>query len=162
MAAGLPAYSAPPECLSIARQKKPGGAVMLLLKKFVVYTTRKRDRLSSVRILSILCFTIFLLVLASCTIDPNWDIRTSHDEPGMQISLVWDPNIEPDLEGYKCYYGLNSRDYTHTVVVGNQTVCTVTDLKPGETYYFAVTAYNTVGLESDYSEEIIYTIPAEL
>jgi len=157
MAAGLPAYSAPPECLSIARQKNPGGAVMIFLKNLLVSPTKKCNRL-----LSILFFTIFLLVLASCTMDPNWDIRTSHDEPLMQITLVWDPNTEPDLEGYKCYYGLNSGDYAQTVVVGTQPVCTVTDLKPGETYYFAVTAYNTVGLESDYSEEVIYIVPTDL
>jgi hypothetical protein len=162
MAAGLPAYSAPPYVLEYRTAKKPGGAVMLLLKKLVVYSTGKRDKLLSVCIFSILFFTVFLFLLSSCTIDPNWDIRTSHDEPLLQITLVWDPNIEPDLEGYKCYYGLDSRDYAHTVVVGNQTVCTVTDLEPGETYYFAVTAYNTVGLESDYSEEVIYTVPADL
>ena len=130
---------------------------MLLLKNLVVSLTRKCNRL-----LSILCFTIFLLVLASCAFEPNWDIRTSYDEPLIQITLVWDPNTEPDLEGYKCYYGLISRDYEYTVVIGNQTVCTVTDLKPGETYYFTVTAYNTGGFESDYSEELTYTVPTEL
>lgn len=135
---------------------------MQVLKKISVSLNRKCNKHLSVSIFSILLFTVFLLVLASCTIDPNWDIRTSHDEPVMQVTLVWDPNIEPDLEGYKCYYGLDSRNYEYTVVVGDQTVCTVTDLEPGETYYFAVTAYNTVGLESDYSEEVIYTVPADL
>jgi len=130
---------------------------MILLKKLVTSLTGKCNRL-----LSILCFTIFLLVLASCAFETTWDITTSHDEPLTQITLVWDPNTEPDLEGYKCYYGLVSRDYEHTVVVGNETICTVTDLKPGETYCFAVTAYNTAGLESDYSEEVTYTVPTEL
>jgi hypothetical protein len=29
----------------------------------------------------------------------------------------------------------------------------------GATYYFAATAFNTAGLESDYSNEISYTVP---
>jgi hypothetical protein len=148
--------------LSIARQKKQGGAVIIFLKDLLVPLTRKYNRLLSIRIFSILCYTIFLLVIASCAFETTWNIQTSHDEPLLQITLVWDPNTEPDLEGYKCYYGLASRDYAYTVVVGNQTVCTVTDLEPGETYYFSVTAYNTVGLESDYSEEVVYTVPADL
>ena len=135
---------------------------MITLKNLVVSLTRKCNRLLSICIFSILCLTIFLIVLASCAFEPNWDVRTSHDEPLIQVTLVWDPNTEPDLEGYKCYYGLNSSDYEYTVVVGNRTVCTVTDLKPGETYYFAVTAYNSVGLESDYSEEVLYTVPTDL
>jgi len=43
--------------------------------------------------------------------------------------------------------------------LGNSTNGTVTGLTPGKTYYFAVTAYNVVGLESPFSGEISYTVP---
>jgi hypothetical protein len=76
-----------------------------------------------------------------------------------QVTLEWDPNSEPDLAGYKFYYGTSSENYTNVIDVGNQVTYTVTGLKPGETYYFAVTAYNTAGLESDYSNEVVYTVP---
>ena len=135
---------------------------MEFLTNLLISLPRSYNRFFSVRIFSILCFIILLLVLASCAFDTTWDIRTSQDEPLAQITLAWDPNTEPDLEGYKCYYGLNSMEYINTVFVGNNTVCTVTGLTPGETYYFAVTAYDIVGLESDYSEEIIYTVPTDL
>ena len=135
---------------------------MKTLKNPEITLKRQLARLSSVRILSIILFTICLFAFASCAFDPTWDIRTSYDEPLTQITLVWDPNTEPDLEGYKCYYGLINGDYEYTVVIGNETICNVTDLKPGETYCFAVTAYNTAGLESDYSEELTYTVPTEL
>jgi hypothetical protein len=75
------------------------------------------------------------------------------------VTLAWDPNSEPDLEGYNFYWGYASRDYAFSKDVGNVTEYTVTGLIPGITYYFAVTAYNTSGLESDYSDEVVYTIP---
>lgn len=77
----------------------------------------------------------------------------------VELTLTWDPNTEPDLAGYILYWGFSSSDYVFSVDVGNQTSYTVTDLAPGATYYFAVTAYNTSGLESDYSNEVVYTVP---
>ena len=75
------------------------------------------------------------------------------------ITLIWDPNLEPDLEGYKLYYGNETGVYPYVIDVGNMEICTVADLKQGETYYFAATAYNAAGLESSYSNEVAYTVP---
>jgi hypothetical protein len=72
------------------------------------------------------------------------------------VTLAWDPNSEPDLGGYIVYYGVRSRLYTNAINVGNVTTNTVTGLVEGVLYYFAVTAYNTNGLESDYSDEVTY------
>ena len=47
--------------------------------------------------------------------------------------------------------------YTFTNDVGVQTWAQAQNLVAGRTYYFAVTAYSTEGLESDFSEEISYT-----
>jgi hypothetical protein len=41
--------------------------------------------------------------------------------------------------------------------VGNQTSCTITDLVDTEPYYFAATAYDIYGNESDYSNEVSYS-----
>jgi hypothetical protein len=76
-----------------------------------------------------------------------------------EVTLAWDPNSEPDLSGYRIHYGTSSRNYTGVIDVGNQLTCTVTDLTPGETYYFAATAYNYSGLESDFSNEVLYVVP---
>ena len=73
---------------------------------------------------------------------------------GGTITLAWDPNSEPDLQGYKIYYGTSSRNYTVTLDVGNVTSYTVRDLDESKTYFFAVTAYDTAGNESDYSQEV--------
>jgi len=74
-------------------------------------------------------------------------------------SLAWDPNGEEDLAGYQLYYGQSSGSYQFTVDVGNQTTHTLSGLTDGQTYYFAVTAYDTSGNESNFSNEVSITLP---
>ncbi len=73
------------------------------------------------------------------------------------VVLAWDPNTESDLAGYKIYYGNSSGVYSTVVTIGTQTTYTISGLAPG-TYYFAVTAFNTSGLESGYSNEVSTTV----
>ena len=77
-----------------------------------------------------------------------------------QVTASWDPNSEATLAGYKIYYGTQSRSYTFSIDVGNQTSYIITGLAAGTKYFFAATAYDKDGNETDYSEEVIYTIPA--
>ncbi|UCG07373.1 MAG: fibronectin type III domain-containing protein [Desulfobacterales bacterium] len=74
------------------------------------------------------------------------------------VTLAWDANTEPDLDGYKVYYGTSSRNYTNSVDAGNITEYTITGLTEGTTYYFAATAYDALDNESGYSAEVVYTI----
>jgi hypothetical protein len=71
----------------------------------------------------------------------------------------WNANTEPDLAGYKIYYGLSSGNYTISINVGNVTQYTVNQLTEGLIYYFVVTAYDTAGNESAYSQEVSAEIP---
>jgi hypothetical protein len=77
---------------------------------------------------------------------------------GEQVSLAWDANTEPDLGGYRLYYGTASQAYSQVIDVGNTTQVTVSNLNQGGTYFFVVTAYNLQGAESDYSNEIQNTV----
>ena len=80
-----------------------------------------------------------------------------------QITLGWDANTEPDLEGYILYGNQWSPcppyDYIDTYPVTeladplNPRV-KVTDLEKDVIYYFVVTAYDTDGNESDFSNII--------
>ena len=74
-----------------------------------------------------------------------------------QVVLSWDANTDPDLAGYKVYYGTASGTYGTPVNVGNVTTYTVTGLADGQKYYFAATAFDTLGSESGYSNEVVYT-----
>lgn len=74
------------------------------------------------------------------------------------VIVQWQANTEPDLAGYKVYYGKTSHAYTRFISAGLATECTITDLQPGNKYFFAVTAYDTAGNESPYSEEVSIVI----
>jgi hypothetical protein len=68
-------------------------------------------------------------------------------------ALAWQPSSDPTVMGYQLYYGTASRTYTGTVNVGPATTATVSNLTNGTTYYFAVTAYNSSGVQSPFSNE---------
>jgi len=77
------------------------------------------------------------------------------------VTLSWDPNTEATLAGYKVYYkadtstlpfnGTGAVEGASPINVNNQTTATVSGLDPTKTYYFAVTSYDTSGVESSYS-----------
>ena len=75
------------------------------------------------------------------------------------VTLTWNANPEPDIAGYRLYYGQESLAATATDV-GNNTTHSLSGLAPGQEYYFYVTAYNTAGLESDPSASVHYTPPS--
>lgn len=70
-----------------------------------------------------------------------------------EVTISWDSNSEPDLSGYKIYYGNSSRGYQSQVYVGNITSYRLSGLDAGKRYYFAVTALDFSGNESDFSQE---------
>jgi hypothetical protein len=90
---------------------------------------------------------LFVLLLCFALIVPAGTVHSA------QVVLVWDRNTETDIAGYRVYYGTASRAYNWFFDVGNVTTYNVTGLTDGSTYYFAATAYDTLGLESTYSAE---------
>lgn len=77
-----------------------------------------------------------------------------------EATLLWDSpatSYLPDLGGYKVYYGTSSGVYNSVTDVGNVTTWDVTNLSDGRAFYFAVTAYDIQGNESDFSNEVIKT-----
>ena len=69
------------------------------------------------------------------------------------VTLSWNPNSESDLAGYRVYAGTVSGSYGNPVDMGNVTTFQIVNLSPGQTYHFAVTAYDSSGNESGFSNE---------
>jgi hypothetical protein len=76
--------------------------------------------------------------------------------------LNWNANSESDLAGYKLYQGTVSGEYGPSVDLGNVTTYTLTlpALSVDQTYFWAITAYDTANNESRKSAEASKRIPA--
>ena len=73
------------------------------------------------------------------------------------MTLTWAANGEPDLAGYKVYVGTASGTYNFpgsAFVIGKVTSYTVSNLPTGQTYFFAISAYDSAGNESLLSAEV--------
>lgn len=77
-----------------------------------------------------------------------------------QVTLYWDANGEIDLAGYKIYRSPTSgTGYIQIGTVGVMAQPTfITPPLGNGTHYFVVTAYNTGGMESGYSNQVSKTI----
>lgn len=79
------------------------------------------------------------------------------------VTLAWNPDSGTNnVAGYAVYSGTNSSNYSSRLDTGTNTTATVSGLKEGLTYYFAVTAYNTAKVESAPSAPITYLVPGIL
>lgn len=76
------------------------------------------------------------------------------------VTVRWNPNVESDLAGYRIYWGTNSRNYFSVKDCGNTNVFSIdnTNFPTGIKFYVCVTAYNTAGLESEFSKEVGFYI----
>ena len=70
---------------------------------------------------------------------------------------MWRPIRELDLAGYKVYVGTASGTYSFpgsAFVTGQVTSYTLSNLPKGQTYFFAISAYDNAGNESALSAEL--------
>jgi len=78
-----------------------------------------------------------------------------------QVFVKWYPNQEKDLKGYVIYRSLQKNaDYKEIDTVGAKVFSYVDDnVKNGTTYYYAVSAFDYDGNESDLSPDIVEDTP---
>ncbi len=87
------------------------------------------------------------------------------ENPSSTISLSWETPVSQadgkplaDLSGFNIYYGKSSLEYGNWIDVGNVRIYTLQNL-PAGTYYFAISAYDSEGNETNLSPEISITLP---
>ncbi len=95
-----------------------------------------------------------LLIISTCI------LFDAHFCQAAEIKLAWNSNTEEDLAGYDVYYGTSSGIYDHVVdarmgtqLPGEITTYTLKGLTLGQTYFIAVTAYDSSN-ESEHSNEV--------
>lgn len=92
---------------------------------------------------------------------PAFSIAVSQDGLG-SVTLEWVPpqsntdgTYAGDLAGYVIYWGTEPGNYAQQVRIDNVglTAYVLDSLRPA-TYYFSATAFNSAGVESDFSNEV--------
>jgi hypothetical protein len=128
---------------------------------FQEFMAKDRCTVLKKKIFSLIIVSLIITVLAGCGGGGGSSNPTNATG---SVSLAWDvPTTYVDgtpvtgQVGFKVYYGTASRTYTHFIDVKTVPSCTVNALAPG-TYYFAITAYDSSGSQSDFSIELSKTI----
>jgi hypothetical protein len=78
------------------------------------------------------------------------------------VTIYWNANQESDLDGYRVYRGnvdLSGPYYPLADVAAGQTFYDDTDVNNGETWFYAVTAFDANGHESELSREDVFDTP---
>lgn len=105
-----------------------------------------------------LCLLLFLSTLISI---PYQALAGQANLTWNSIATYSDGTPMSNLGGYRIYSGTAAGTYTNKVDVGNLTSYTMNNLADGVTHYFAITAYDTLGNESSYSNELSHNVPAQ-
>ena len=102
-------------------------------------------------ILSIALISLFLIAIAG------------GPAGAWEVTLAWDPNNEPKLDGYTVYCAKHTPgppyDYVGDLPLNelpnpDMPMASLTDLEEHVNYYFALTAYDSEGNESSFSREL--------
>ena len=114
-------------------------------------------------------FLLVIISLSSCDIhDPFYQIDNQPPAPPTgiyvlngdnRVDISWINNFERDLAGYNIYYSYSyNGKYT---MIGSSSSNYFIDYgaNNGVTYYYAVTAYDYNGNESELSYDVIYSTP---
>jgi hypothetical protein len=77
------------------------------------------------------------------------------------VSIFWNPNQEPDLAGYRVYRGPQEfGQYDFLVEVSASTTAyDDADVVNGDTWFYAVTAFDAAGHDSELSRETVFDTP---
>ena len=72
------------------------------------------------------------------------------------VTLSWDPATAAEIAGYIIYWGRNPGDYTWAMDAMDAPAVEIPYLEPEAAYFFAVTSYDSNGVQSDFSSEVAF------
>jgi hypothetical protein len=126
--------------------------------------------MSMIRKMKLLACIAFLLSLSGCGGGSGSDVTVVDLGDGTAL-VSWSPPLENtdgsilmNLAGYRIYYGNAPRDYDNTITIDNIGMSSYLIESLDEEsldepdWYFAMTAFNSLGFESDYSNEVYKAI----
>ena len=76
-----------------------------------------------------------------------------------QVDIYWLANCESDVEGYRVYWNDTAGGAYEYMGTTSSTHYTDTDVTNGHTYYYAISAFDRRGNESDLSYETVFDTP---
>lgn len=76
-----------------------------------------------------------------------------------KVTITWYPNHEGDLSGYNIYRSANENTGYYLIATRNQPMHIDFDVVNGQTYFYAVTAFDHNGNESELSYDLVYDTP---
>jgi hypothetical protein len=120
---------------------------VIMLKKGRLYRPFHRMCSTALMLLIVLMLTLPISAEnAFSAITLHWTAPTTNTD-GSPLT---------NLAGYRLYYGTSSGSYSHYIPLDDEVTYTFTSLSNG-TYYFVVTAINSVGVESYSSNQVSRT-----
>ena len=110
-----------------------------------------------------------LVALVSCGGGGGGSSAPSGSNPQGEITstvtLSWQTPVSStdgspmaDLSGFNIFYGKSPQSYTDMIDAGNVRTYVLQNV-PAGTYYFAITAYDSAGNETDFSPEVKKNLP---
>lgn len=79
-------------------------------------------------------------------------------ETSTSMTLIWDADPTANILDYRVYVGTQSGLYSQNYASGTVNSIAINQLQVGLTYYFAVVAISSSGLESPLSSELVVTL----
>ena len=79
---------------------------------------------------------------------------------GIPLTLAWQPSFDPSVAGYALYYGVNGGPATNRMDVGFTNSVVLRNLTAQTDYAFYMVAYTADNVESDPSNQLLFTAKA--
>lgn len=106
-------------------------------------------------ILTMITLSVSRLRFLAASLASTLLLATASAHAGGGVTLSWNRNTEPNIAGYRIHYGPLAAPYSQMLDVKSNTA-SIPNLVTGTTYLFAVSAYDTTGAESEFSQPIAH------